>query len=74
VKLFRKPKSKFYWYDFTVRGFRHRGSTQETRSVRALQVASLKLALVIQSTDPLPTKPSVLQEFADRFLDWVNNS
>jgi hypothetical protein len=20
VKLFRKPNSRFYWYDFTVRG------------------------------------------------------
>jgi hypothetical protein len=44
VKLFKKPNSKFYWYDFTMRGFRYRGSTQETKSVRALQVASLKLA------------------------------
>jgi hypothetical protein len=24
VKLFRKPNSKFYWYDFTVRGRRYR--------------------------------------------------
>ena len=36
VKLFKKPKSKFYWYDFTVRGRRCRGSTHETKSVRAL--------------------------------------
>jgi len=28
----------------------------------------------MESTDPLPTKPPVLREFADRFLDWVNNS
>ena len=42
VKLFKKPKSKFYWYDFTVRGRRYRASTQETKSVRALKVASLK--------------------------------
>ena len=74
VKLFRKPKSKFYWYDFTARGFRNRGSTQETKSVRALQVASLKLASVMERTDPLPTKPAVFQEFADRFLEWVNDS
>ena len=74
VKLFKKPKSKFYWYDFTVRGRRYRGSTQETKSVRALQIASLKLASVMERTDPLPTKPAVLQEFADRFLDWVNDS
>jgi integrase len=72
VKLFKKPKSKFYWYDFTVRGRRYRASTQETKSVRALQIASLKLAAVMQRTDPLPTKPAVLQEFADRFLEWVN--
>jgi hypothetical protein len=50
------------------------GSNQETKSVRAVQVASLKLASVIENTDRLPTKPPVLGEFADRFLDWVNNS
>jgi len=74
VKLFKKPKSRFYWYDFTVRGRRYRASTEETKSVRALQVASLKLASVMERTDPLPTKPSVFQEFADRFLEWVNDS
>jgi integrase len=73
VKLFRKPKSKFYWYDFTVRGHRYRGSTQETKSVRALQAASLKLASAMENTDPLPTKPIVLGEFADRFLTWVDS-
>src|SRR5215467_16266413 len=67
VKLFRKPNSRFYWYDFTVRGHRYRGSTQETRSVRALKTASLKLASALESTDPLPSKPPVLEEFAQRF-------
>ena len=74
MKLFRKPKSKFYWYDFTVRGRRYRGSTRETKSLRALQVASLKLASVMENTDPLPSKPPVLGVFAERFLDWVSNS
>ncbi len=60
VKLFRKPKSKFYWYDFTVRGRRYRGSTQETKSVRALQRTSLKLASAMENTDPLPSKPTAL--------------
>ena len=73
MKLFKKAKSKFYWYDFTVRGRRYRGSTQETKSVRALQVASLKLASAMERTDPLRTKPAVFQEFADRFLKWVND-
>ena len=73
MKLFKKPKSKFYWYDFTVRGRRYRGSTQETKSVRALQAASLKLASSIENTDPLPSKPTVLGELANRFLTWVDN-
>src|SRR5262244_3486358 len=73
VKLFRKPKSKFYWYDFTVRGRRYRASTQQTKSVRALQAASLKLASAMENTDPLPTKPIVLGDFADRFPTWVDS-
>jgi site-specific recombinase XerD len=72
VKLFKKPKSKFYWYDFTVRGSRYRGSTQETKSARALKVASLKLASVLENTDALPSKPTALGEFADRFVAWVD--
>lgn len=72
MKLFKKPKSKFYWYDFTVRGRRYRGSTQETRSVRAQKTASLKLASVIENTDSLPSKPTNLGKFAERFLAWVN--
>ena len=72
VKLFKKPKSKFYWYDFTVRGRRYRGSTQVMKSARAVKVASLKLASVIENTDPLPSKPTALGNFAERFLAWVD--
>ena len=28
----------------------------------------------MENTDPLPSKPPVLGELAERFLDWVNNS
>ena len=73
AKLFKKQNSKFYWYDFTVRGHRYRGSTQETKSVRAVKAASLKLASVMESTDPLPSKPTALCEFAGRFLAWVDD-
>ncbi len=66
MKIFRKPKSKFYWYDLTVRGRRYRGSTQETSAVRALQVASLTLASAMENTDPLPSKPAILGVFAER--------
>jgi len=74
VKIFRKPKSKFYWYDFTIRGRRYRGSTQETKAPRATKAASLKLADVIEGTDPLPTKSFVLGEFAQRFFTWVDDA
>jgi hypothetical protein len=67
VKLFKKSNSKFYWYDFTVRGCRYRGSTQETKSVRALQIASRRLASAMENTDPLPSKPPVLGELAGDF-------
>ncbi len=74
VKLFRKAKSKFYWYDFTVRGRRYRGSTQETKGARATKAASLKLAEVLGGTDPLPTKPLALSELSQRFLAWVDDA
>lgn len=74
MKLFKKPKSKFYWYDFTVRGRRYRGSTQETKSIRALEIASLRLASVIENTDPLPSKPITLGDFAERFLACVDTA
>src|SRR5712692_9402086 len=64
VKLFKKPKSKFYWYDFTVRGRRYRGSTQETKAVRASKVAGLKLAQVVEGADQLPNKPNVAGIFS----------
>ena len=64
MKLFKKAKSKFYWYDFTVRGQRYRGSTNETKAARAAKVAGLKLAHVVENTDPLPQKAPVLLEFA----------
>jgi len=74
VKLFRKARSKFYWYDFTVRGERYRGSTQETNATRAAKIAALKLAQATEGTDPLPRKAPVLYEFSRRFLDWVNKA
>jgi site-specific recombinase XerD len=74
VKLFRKPKSKYYWYDFTVRGRRYRGSTQETKATRATKVASLKLAEVMEGTDPLCTKPFVLDELSQRFFVWAHDA
>lgn len=73
MKLFRKPNSKFYWYDFMVRGCRYRGSTQETKSGRAVKAASLQLASVIDGNNPLPSKPTILSDFGERFCTWVED-
>jgi len=57
VKLFRKPNSRFYWYDFTVRGHRYRRSTQETKLARAAKAASVKLGSVIRSISKHACQP-----------------
>jgi hypothetical protein len=71
VELFRKNKSKYYWYDFTVRGERYRGSTRETNETRAQKAAALKLAATIKGSDPLDRKPPTLGEYSKDFLQWV---
>jgi hypothetical protein len=57
VKFLRKPKSKYYWYEFTIRGRRFRGSTQETKATKAAKVVGLKLARPVDGLDPVPSKP-----------------
>lgn len=72
MDLFLKPKSPFFWYDFTVRGERYRGSTKETDETRAAKVAALKLADAIKGSDPLDRKPPTLRESSKDFLEWVD--
>ena len=74
MKLFKKPNSQFYWYDFAVRGQRYRGSTQETKAARAGKIAGLKLASALQGSDPLDRKAPTLREFSARFLEWVETA
>src|SRR5215467_443696 len=71
VKLFKKSDSVFYWYDFTVRGERFRGSTKEANEGRAAKIAGLKFAQAMEGTDPLPRKVPRLSEFSKEFLQWV---
>jgi hypothetical protein len=73
VDVFKKPKSKFYWYDFTVRGERHRGSTKETNETRAQKTAAIKLATAIKGRDPFDRKPPALHEYSKDFLQWVSS-
>ncbi len=65
MKLFKKAKSRFYWFDFTVRGQRYRGSTGETKSVRATKAAGMKLARALEHGDFFRTKATVLAELSE---------
>jgi integrase len=74
VKLFEKEDSKYWWYDFTVRGERFRGSTKETNESRARKIAALKFAEACENSDPLPRKAPTLRQVSKRFLDWVDSA
>src|SRR5215831_12172785 len=74
VKLFKKRKSQFYWYDFTVAGQRFRGSTEETNATRASKIAGLKLAAALEGSDPLDRKAPTLRQYSTTFLEWVKTA
>jgi site-specific recombinase XerD len=71
VELLKKKNSKYWWYDFTVRGKRFRGSTKETNEGRARKIAALKFADACEKGDPLPRKAPTLLVASGRFLEWV---
>lgn len=74
MQLYEKDNSKYWWYDFTVRGKRFRGSTKETNENRASKIASLKFADACERGDPLPRKAPTLREAGTRFLQWVDGA
>ena len=74
MKLFEKEGSIYWWYDFTVRGERFRGSTKETNESRARKIAALKFADACENSDPLPRKAPTLRQVSKRFLEWVESA
>ncbi len=74
MKLYKKRKSKYWWYDFTVRGERFRGSTKETNESRARKIAALRFADAYDNNDPLPRKAPTLRKVSVRFLEWVDSA
>jgi hypothetical protein len=82
VKLFKEPKSKFYWFDFTVRGYRYRGSTITMKQahsmcilhslIRAMRTGSIVNAWVVENTIPPNTPDSITRPCRvvtfDRFM------
>jgi hypothetical protein len=71
---FPKKDSRFYWYDFKVRGKRYRGSTKETNKKRAGSVAALRFSQAIEGRGLLDRKAPSLQELSTRFLGWVESA
>jgi integrase len=74
VELFRKNDSRFYWYDFKVRGKRYRGSTKETNKKRAGRIGALRLSQALGSTGLLDRKAPSLLELSTQFLRWVESA
>jgi integrase len=74
VKIFKRRNSKHWWFDFTVRGKRYRGSTKEVNQARAAKIAALKLSGAMSGHDPLDRKSPTLKELAVRFLNWLETA
>jgi integrase len=65
-----------FWYDFTVDGTRHRGSTETKKQTeaRAMEAALIVKAKEQGSAAVRPVRSPILRDFAERFLDWVHGS
>lgn len=74
MELFRRRNSNSWQYDFTVRGKRFRGSTNETTKTRAAAKAALIMSRAMEGNDPLPRKAPLLQDFSARFLEWLETT
>ena len=74
MELFQKKDSRFYWYDFKVRGKRYRGSTKETNKKRAGRIGALRLSQALGGTGLLDRKAPSMLEFSTQFLGWVKTA
>jgi integrase len=75
VELFKRKNSSCWWYDFTVRGERFRGSTKESNKTAASAKAAQLLTQLVEGRMPaISKKAPVLTELASRFLAYVDNS
>jgi hypothetical protein len=75
VELFRRKNSRAWWYDFTVRGERFRGSTKESNKTAAQAQAARLLTDIVESRNlHCGKKAPMLSAFADRFLAYLANA
>jgi hypothetical protein len=75
VDLFRRKNSHCWWYDFTVRGKRFRGSTKErNKTAASAKAAQLLTEIAAGRNYHCGRKSPQLTEFAVRFLTYVDNA
>lgn len=74
MEISKRKNSKYYWYDFVVRGQRYRGSTKETSKTAAYAKTARLLTDVSEGNAGKYKKAPVLSEFAKRFLEFVDNA
>jgi integrase len=75
VDLFRRKNSHCWWYDFTVRGKRFRGSTKErNKTAASAKAAQLLTEIAAGRNHHCGRKAPQLSEFAVRFLTYVDNA
>ncbi len=65
-----------FWYDFTVDGVRHRGSTESKKQAEARAFESRLIAKAKEygPDEVRSQRAPVLRDFAPRFLEWVSTS
>ena len=75
MELFRRESSLCWWYDFTVRGTRFRGSTKERNKTAAYAKAAVIFTELSSGKGYYTNrKAPYLAEFAERFLNFVENA
>lgn len=75
MELFKRKNSHCWWYDFTVRGQRFRGSTKESNKTAAsAKAAQLLTEIAAGRNHHCGKKAPYLSEFAVRFLTYLDNA
>jgi hypothetical protein len=76
LALYQRKDSGMFWYDFTVDGARHRGSTESKRLAEARVIESQLIAKAKEygSEEVRPKRVPILRDYSSRFLDWVESS
>jgi integrase len=74
VELFRRKNSRCWWYDFTVRGERFRGSTKEKNKTAAQSKAAQLFTEISAGAHHANRRAPHLSEFAVRFLSFIENA